>query len=111
MIKYTENCVFNKLDKKLQNMLYAFDKVCNIEIIATSGLRSPEHNAEVGGSPTSSHLNGLAIDLYTPDSKTRYKAIWCAIAVGFKRIGIPKDFQHLHLDIDENKAQEIVFID
>jgi len=28
----------------------------------TSGLRSPEHNAEVGGSPRSKHLLGMAAD-------------------------------------------------
>lgn len=29
----------------------------------TSWMRSPEHNARVGGVPTSRHLDGLAVDI------------------------------------------------
>jgi len=31
-------------------------------IFVTSGFRTPEHNAEIGGSATSDHVNGLAAD-------------------------------------------------
>ncbi len=111
MIKYPDDKFFKSLDKKLQDMCRNFDKVCDIEVIATSGLRSPEHNAEVGGSPTSSHLKGLAIDLATPDSKTRYKILWAAIAVGFNRIGLPTEFDHIHLDCDADKPWPAAFKD
>lgn len=36
------------------------------ELVITSGHRSPRHNAEVGGSKTSWHLVGRAVDLYHP---------------------------------------------
>lgn len=39
----------------------------NTDLIITSGKRSKEHNAEIGGSLTSYHLKGDAIDFYFKD--------------------------------------------
>ena len=39
-------------------------------VIVTSGFRSPEVNARVGGSKTSAHLQGLAADI-VPKSRTQ----------------------------------------
>lgn len=111
MIKYPSPRFFNELDRKLQNILSVFDRVCDIEVIATSGLRTPEHNAEVHGSPTSSHLKGLAIDLATPDSKVRDKVLKCSQIAGFTRRGMPKSGDHIHLDIDPDKVQDVFFIE
>lgn len=36
-------------------------------MIATSGYRGPEHNREIGGSPTSRHLKGVAVDILDRD--------------------------------------------
>ena len=41
----------------------------------TSAYRTPEHNAEVGGSPTSLHLQGLALDISTTDNKAARDAL------------------------------------
>lgn len=109
MIKYPDNVFFNKLDKKLQNKLSVFDRVCEREVLATSGLRTPEHNAEIGGVKASSHLKGLAIDLACVDSKTRYDIIRCAIIAGFTRIGVGKT--HIHLDVDLEKPDLVIFFD
>jgi len=111
MIVYSKNCNLKLLDRKLQNMCNLMDRLIDEEVIATSGLRSTEHNKEVGGNPNSSHLKGLAIDIGTPNGKVRYKVIFAALAVGFKRIGIPKEFDHIHLDIDESKPLPTIFID
>ena len=35
-------------------------------VIVSSGYRSPELNAAIGGSPTSSHMNGEAVDFTCP---------------------------------------------
>lgn len=109
MIIFSEKVDYRKLDKSLQKTCDIFDKAIDIDIVATSGLRSPTENSSVGGVPTSSHLKGLAIDLNCPDSKTRFKIVFSALIAGFKRIGIGKN--HIHLDIDETKPFPIIFFD
>lgn len=109
MIKFNEKIDYRKLDKNLQRLCDTFNKLVKMEVIATSGLRSIEDNKRVGGSPTSSHLKGLALDLFCPDSRTRHEIIFGALAAGFKRIGIGKT--HIHLDCDTDKDQMIIFFD
>jgi len=109
MIKYLENVDPKDLDKKLQKALFYLDKASNLEIICTSGLRTPEHNAEIGGDAKSSHLEGLAVDFSCLESNMRFWLIYWALIAGFKRIGIAKD--HIHLDLNTKKQQNIIFFE
>lgn len=109
MIKYNPNVDVKALNQKLQKALFFLSKASTFDIIATSGLRTPEHNAEVGGIPSSSHLTGLAIDLACADSKQRFSIVYWAFLAGFKRIGIAPD--HIHLDIDLQKINPVLFLE
>jgi len=97
------------LSDKLMSMLDNARTIAGVPIIITSGLRTPEHNKEVGGKEDSSHLKGLGADLSCVDDSNRYAIIYGLFVAGFKRIGIGKG--HIHVDIDETKDQRVFFIE
>ena len=75
--------------------------IAGIPFIITSGYRTIAHNALVGGSNTSSHLAGLAVDISCKSSLDRLTMVNALIIAGFKRIGIAKTF--IHVDVDDSK--------
>lgn len=63
----------------------------------TSGLRSPEHNAEVGGEPNSQHVAGTAADFAVrPEQKPAFVAQ--AQAMGYTAID---EGDHIHLQVNQ----------
>ena len=64
-----------------------------------------------GGSPTSSHLLGLAADIRTADNWRRFKIVSSLIYVGFERINLKASESFLHVDNDPDKPREILWID
>lgn len=109
MIKFLENVDKKLLKRELLNCLTNFEFYFKGDAIITSGFRTPEHNKEVGGSPTSSHLKGLACDVAYSNSKNAFLIIKTALDAGFKRIGVAKD--HIHLDVDEEKVQFCIWLE
>lgn len=73
----------------------------------TSGKRCAKHNKAVKGSPSSSHLTGLAVDIAAPTSSNKYDIVNSLIDCGFNRIGIGSTF--VHVDADESKAQNVIW--
>jgi len=74
----------------------------------TSGYRTINHNKSVGGIANSSHLVGVAADVQTLTSAMRMKVVKLAIQRCITRIGIGKTY--VHLDIDREKEDEIIFL-
>ena len=77
-----------------------------------SGYRTKEYNVSLKkrgfkASSTSAHMKGLAADISTPDSKTRFKVIESLIRLGAKRIGVGKTF--VHVDTDSKKSQNVMW--
>jgi len=72
-----------------------------------SGVRTEKENKRVKGSDDSAHLKGYAVDIPTHDSRSRYKLLTLAYIVGFRRMGVYKN--HLHIDNDPIKPQEVIW--
>lgn len=88
-------------------------------ITVGSGVRCPEHNEAVGGSPTSSHLvvfrdgqlQAVAVDLDIDTARDAFELTEVLTAVGFTRIGIRSkgDRRFIHADLDYAKAQRVMW--
>jgi hypothetical protein len=84
-----------------------------------SGVRCVEHNKNVGGSTTSSHLveprNGefvaIAVDLHIGSANDAFELTKILMAVGFRRIGIRSkgDRRFIHADLDDKKVQDVIW--
>ena len=67
-------------------------------LVITSGYRCREHNRAVGGSPTSLHMLGLAVDI-SADSEAQALLAKCAGELGFSEIIRGGRKRYIHLAI------------
>ena len=79
-----------------------------IPFVVTSGSRCAERNRKEEGSPDSSHLDGLAVDIKASSGSARWKIINAMIKAGFTRIGVAGSF--VHGDVDTEKPEEVIWI-
>lgn len=102
-----------RIDPIIPHICQTIRNKIDAPLYITSGVRSPETNARVGGSPTSSHLKGLAVDISTNNvgaeisNRNRFVIVKTLIDLGVDRIGIAKTF--IHFDVDEEKAQNVIW--
>jgi uncharacterized protein YcbK (DUF882 family) len=96
-----------KMNPKLLIMLDRVRDKFDKPMYITSGYRTVEHNAKVGGKENSSHLKGLAVDISCKTSLDRFDLINCLLDVGFNRIGIASTF--IHVDIDSDKTPNVIW--
>lgn len=84
-----------------------FTKINNVRgivggpLTVNSWCRCPIHNKDVGGTLTSSHPKGLAVDLNTPTAYIRYRILLAAGEINFRGVGVSETF--IHLDDDPDK--------
>ena len=74
----------------------------------TSSIRCETCNEAVGGSPTSSHVDGLAVDIAATDSVKRYRVVSACLNAGFDRGGISKAW-FVHVDVDGTKPSGVMW--
>lgn len=107
MYKYFNDIEIENLQPELIRKLDVARELAGTAFVITSGFRTQEKNAEVGGIFDSSHLTGKAVDIACSNSQRRMRIVSALLRVGFRRIEIaPK---HIHVDIDETKTQDIIF--
>jgi uncharacterized protein YcbK (DUF882 family) len=73
-------------------------------IYVSSGYRCAKHNAAVGGSPTSRHMQGEAADIHSPAG---LEALWRAADEEFWQggLGLYPDNNFIHVDIRPGRAR------
>ena len=105
MSKYFKEIEY-KMDEDFLAKLDDAREFAGFPFFINSAYRSPEHPESIKN-PTSSHIKGLAVDIRSIDSKTRYLIIDALMHVGFNRIGIADTF--IHVDDDRNKACGVIW--
>jgi uncharacterized protein YcbK (DUF882 family) len=101
-----KHCGENETSPELMHMADKGREQSGVPWHINSAYRCPEHNAEVG-SKSDVHVKGLAIDVSTPDSRTRFKVLQAMIDLGFNRIGLGSNF--IHGDIDFTKDADVAW--
>ena len=95
--------VFNRMDAELLMKLDLLRAIVNEPLHVTSSYRSKSYNNAVGGSKTSYHLQGRAVDLKCNNGRLRAKIVKAALKYKLS-VGVAKNF--IHIDTREN---QIVF--
>ena len=93
-LRYSNNVLYEDKETRSQGVQDNTTEA-DFPIIITSGYRSPEVNKLAGGSPTSNHLTGCAVDIRCigVEQALRYANILLDIADGTKR-----DFDELFIE-------------
>lgn len=92
------------IDTALVGYLQRIRNWAGSPVIISSGYRSPEHNASIGGARSSYHTKGRAADIYVKDRKKSIQEIACyAQAIGVPGIEKNEDSNYVHIDTRPNK--------
>jgi len=88
-----------QMEEELLQRLEIARGFSGIPFVLNSAYRCEEHNDWVGGSPTSRHMLGQAVDIKTSTSGERFLVLSSLIRAGFTSIGIYEYF--IHADISK----------
>jgi len=109
-------CGANKISSVLIEKLQKVRNIIGRPIVITSGVRCEFYNASIKASMNSSHIPdehgiGNAVDIACTNSKDRYELVEVAQKF-FNRIGISGGSygRFVHLDVDREKVQEVMWL-
>lgn len=101
------SCELSDIHPDLVEYIRRAQHIAGFTFTITSAFRPKSWEFSKGRNGSSSHTKGLAVDISTNDSHTRYKVLVSLACVGVSRLGVGKSF--IHADIDETKAHPIIF--
>lgn len=96
------------MQPELLDALLRARALAQVPMVLTSAIRCPNHNAAVGGEPSSSHLSGWAVDIAIPHSPACYAIVTGLLGAGFDRLGLGPEF--VHADRDPAKPAGVIWI-
>jgi len=100
-------CGLNNSTEELRERLDNARASAGISFVLSSACRCMSHNKTIGGSETSSHMLGVAVDIKCSNSTDRMTIVEALLTSGFNRIGIADRF--IHADVDEEKPQNLMW--
>jgi len=100
-------CNEGELEDTFLGKLNQARRIADIPFKVNRAFSCVKHNLNVGGSPTSSHPKGLAIDIHCTSSIKRFIIIDALIKARITRIGVYKNF--IHADYDLDKPQNVIW--
>lgn len=89
----------DKMDPKLLGMLDALRKEYGRAIVLNSSYRSPEHPIEAKKDKPGEHTYGAAVDIKCEGGEATFLLVAAAIKCGFRRIGISRKNNFVHVGI------------
>jgi uncharacterized protein YcbK (DUF882 family) len=89
----------DKMDPKLLSMLDELREEYGYPIILNSSYRSQDHPIESVKSKPGEHTYGAAVDIKCAGGEATFKLVAAAIKVGFRRIGISRKSNFVHVGI------------
>jgi zinc D-Ala-D-Ala carboxypeptidase len=98
---------FEMMDEKLLAMLDDLREAYGHPIKLTSTYRSPDHPIEAKKSKPGEHAYGAAVDIACIGGEATYNLVKAAIEVGFKRIGISRKSNFVHVGIGYDGAPPV----
>lgn len=101
-------CGYNVIQLHFVQRLQLIRDEVGFPMRVTSGCRCPVWNKHEGGTEKSAHVKGEAADIACTNSYQRFMIIAVAIALGFKRFGISKNF--IHLDMGEDLPHPRIWV-
>lgn len=97
----------DRMDLKFVRKIDIARDLAGVPFIITSAYRTEKYNAMIGGVLKSSHIKGLAVDIYCTEPSDRFAILNALFTVGFNRIGIYPS--HIHVDDDESKMLYVLW--
>lgn len=100
----------SKIILRLTNTAREMEKVRAIlgtPIIVNSGYRSPPVNAAVGGSDTSDHMNGDAVDFISPRYGTPLQICRALVKAGIKFDQLLQEGTWVHISFGPRMRQDV----
>ena len=101
-------CGKNNINMAFLEKLQLARTYAGIPFVVISGCRCDKHNKEVGGKHTSDHLTGEGVDIKATNSMDRFRIIDAALAAGFRRIGVGRNF--IHLGNAKHNPQDVMWL-
>lgn len=108
--KASPKCSIKDMDAVFLHRLDVARFHAEVPFIVTSAYRTVDHEKSKGRDGLSSHTKGIAVDLKAANSRTRSRIICGLIKAGFTRIGISNKQGFIHVDLDHEKDENVIWL-